>query len=193
MVDIKKITGRLGNQMFEFAALYAYAKDMGVDYYFQSPEWFEKYQDEIRRLYSQNISSSIDKVAIHVRRASNPLDYKEPKYSENPFYVNLCDTDYYERAIDLFPNDKFMVFSDDKEWCYEKWGDDKRFEISAWPEIEDMNYMASCKAHIIANSSFSWWGAWLSPLYPHNRVIAPKEWYADGIERTKLPSHWERI
>ncbi len=56
-------------------------------------------------------------------------------------------------------------------------------------EIADFNAMASCKAHIMANSSFSWWTAYLG----HGKVIAPKLWYADGMERTKLLDSWIRI
>ena len=198
MIDPKAIFGRLGNSMFQYAALYSFAKNMGVDFYFQDPSWFEDYKDEIRKLYSDDIPeptdmAPVDMVGIHVRRASNPLNPMEPNYSENPFYVDLTKTDYYERAMALFPNDKFIVFSDDIEWCEEQ-DMFKGCKFSHNPEIVDMNRMASCKAQIIANSSFSWWASWLSPLYPHNRVIAPKNWYADGDNtRTKLPSHWEKI
>jgi hypothetical protein len=185
MINITKLTGRLGNQMFQFAALYSHARNLDVDFYFQDGWYFREHQEAVRALYSSGIPARINCVAIHVRRGD---------YVNNPFYVDLTKTDYYERAIAMFPNDKFMVFSDDISWCEDKWGHLPDFDFSYGDEIEDMNTMAACKAHIIANSSFSWWGAWLSPLYPDNKVIAPKEWYADGDNtRTILPEHWTRI
>ncbi len=184
MIHPDKIFGRLGNRMFQMAFLYAKTAELGVDWYVQDEYYFKDHANAVRALFSGNIPPRTDKVAIHVRRGD---------YVGNPFYVDLTQTDYYERAIAMFPKDDFVVFSDDPDWCSEKWGNDKRFTISYGTELDDMNWMASCKAHIIANSSFSWWGAWLCPRYPENKVIAPKAWYADGVERTLLPNHWKRI
>ena len=192
MVPITNITGRLGNQMFEFATLYSHAKDLGVDFYFQDEKYFKKYEDDIRKMFGEGVGF-IPYVSIHVRRGGNPNLPEEPRYSENPFYVNLCETDYYDRAVAMFPNDKFVVFSDDPEWCLKKLGDDKRFQImEGGTEIEDLNTMASCKSNIIANSSFSWWAGWLNPN-PNKIVVAPKNWYTDGVSRTKIPKTWKQI
>ena len=183
MVPITKLSGRLGNQMFQFAFLYSYARDHGLDYYFQDEYFFQEHQEAIRTLFSYGIPEPTDMVAIHVRRGD---------YVGNGFYVDLFEEGYYERAMDLFPvGTKFLVFSDDIEWCRSNFSG-----VSFWEtgdEIKDMNKMASCKAHIVANSSFSWWGAWLCPEYPDNKVIAPKDWFSDGVERTVLPSHWIKI
>lgn len=193
MVNPDKLFGRLGNRMFQMAFLFSYAKEHDFDYYFQDEFFFRDNKEAVRLLFSSDIPEFTNKVAIHVRRSSNPANPSEPKYHENPFYVDLTKTDYYEKAIDMFPNAKFLVFSDDILWCEDKWGMDERFEFSYGNEIEDLNLMASCKAHIIANSSFSWWGAWLCPEYPDNKIIAPKDWFSDGIQRTSLPEHWIQI
>ena len=192
MINPDIIFGRLGNRMFQYAFLYAYAKDHDLDYYFQDEYFFKDHKEAIRTLFGSDIPPKTDKVAIHVRRAKNPINPHEPAYSENPFYVNLCETDYYERAMALFPNEEFIVFSDDPMWCENQ----KIFEdceISYLSEIEEMNKMASCKGHIIANSSFSWWGAWLSPY--SKKIVAPSKenWYSDGVERTVCPDNWIRI
>lgn len=195
MKNITNITGRLGNQMFQTAYIYAQMKEGKIpDIYVQDTKFFEKYEKEIKELFGEGIGF-LNFVSIHVRRGSNPLLPSEPKYSENPFYVNLCETDYYEKAIALFPNDKFLVFSDEPEWCKEKWGKDKRFQImEKVDEVEDFNLMSSCKSHIIANSSYSFWAAYLSPT-PTKIVIAPSKerWYTDGIERTICPNSWMRL
>lgn len=182
MIPLWKLGGRLGNQMFQFAYLYSEARKGNIpDYYLQGEEYFEDYADEIKRLYGAGISK-IDQVSIHVRRGD---------YVNNPFYVDLFSVGYYEKAMAMFPGASFLVFSDDIEWC--KLQDIfKNCEFSEGnSEIEDLNLMASCQGHIIANSSFSWWGAYLGK----GKVVAPsaKNWYRDGVERSKCPKNWIRI
>lgn len=184
--------GRLGNRLFQSAFLYAESRKRGVDFYFQSPKYFEGFEDEIKQLFGEGIGY-LDQVGVHVRRAGNPINPREPKYSENPFYVNLSETDYYERAMAMFPNEKFLVFSDDVDWCKEKFKDNPNAQVmDKGNEVEDINLFASTKHQIIANSSWSWWGAYLCPNEGHT-VVAPKQWYADGVERTILPNTWIRI
>lgn len=173
--------------MFQMAFCYAEARKRGVDYYFQDPQWFDRYSDEIKALYSQDVVKS-DYVGIHVRRGPNPSNPSEPNYHENPFYVKLTDTDYYKQAMALFPGEKFMVFSDDIEWCATQ-EIFKNCTLSLRNEIEDFNHLAGCKAVITANSSFSWWAGYLCG----GKVVAPKAWYSDGVERTKCPKEWIRI
>lgn len=200
MTNPDKIFGRLSNRMFQMAALYAHCKDNGYPIFVQDEKYFAKYADEIRALYSEGISSGIDKVAIHVRRAKNPVNPQEPAYSDNEFYVDLghhlhedMSDNYYVRAMALFPGEKFTVFSDDIEWCK---GQEmfKDCDFYHGTEIEDMNAMASHKHNIVANSSFSWWAAWLNPN-PDKRVIAPKQWFADPANESLIgiPKAWERV
>lgn len=186
MIPIDRISGRLGNQMFLIAFLYAYARDNdlplvdnSLGHYYQDPVYFDKYRNKIRSLFSSGIPDKTDKVAIHVRRGD---------YVNNPFYVDLSKTDYYEKAIAHFPNEKFIVFSDDIKFCEEYFIGDE-FEFCYLPEIESMNLMASCKGIIMANSSFSWWSAYLS----NAKVVYPRLWYTDGKERTKFISKWIKV
>jgi hypothetical protein len=186
MIPIKNITGRLGNQMFQFAFLYAYALEHGVDKYFQDPKWFEAHKDKILAEYQIGLNGRdrIDMVAIHVRRGD---------YVGHDFYVDLMETPYYEDAMNKFPDADFLVFSDDIEWCKDQ-EIFKECEFSEGrTEVEDMNLMACCVGHIIANSSFSWWGAYISPST--QKVVAPsvEHWYTDGEERTVCPDNWLRI
>lgn len=178
-----KIGGRLGNWMFQFAFCYAKAKELGTDFYFQDPKYFEKYANEIKMMFGditwQGIDM-IDLVSLHVRRGD---------YVGNSFYIDLTQTDYYQKAMAEFPHRKFLIFSDDIEWCKQQ-EIFKGCEFSAGrSELEDLNLMMRCDGHIVANSTFSWWGAWLGK----GKVIAPKAWYADGVERTKCPETWIRV
>lgn len=188
MQELWKINGRLGNQMFQFAFCYSIAKDLGVDFYFQDPKYFEKYANEIKAIFGDTTWTGVDfykideiePVSIHVRRGD---------YAGNSFYTDLTQTDYYEKAIAEFPGRKFVVFSDDIEFCKQYFKGRGFYFSEGNTELEDMNLMSRCNGHIIANSTFSWWGAWLGK----GKTVAPKQWYADGIERTKCPVNWLRV
>ena len=179
MIPLWHYTGRLGNQMFQYAYLQARAWDEDIpDIYLQDEKYFKDYDKEKMSIFRQGVVN-IDNVAIHVRRGD---------YVNNPFYVDLMKTDYYERAMELFPDEDFLVFSDDIEWC-------KRQDIfkgcefsEGHNELEDMTLMSGCRGVIIANSSFSWWAGYLC----RGKVVAPKSWHPDGVERTVCPKEWIR-
>jgi len=178
MLHPDKIFGRLGNNMFQFAFIYSLVRTGVIpDIFIQNHEYFNRFRGELKDLFKVK-SDPIDLVAVHVRRGD---------YVNNPFYVDLMKTDYYNWAMSQFPNDNFLIFSDDIEWCKKnskftgcKFSEEKT-------EIEDMGLMANCKGIIMANSSFSWWGAFLSDS---KKVIAPKEWFTDKIERITYLNEW---
>lgn len=190
MVEPRKLFGGFGNHLFQYAYIYAQARSSAIpDIYVQDEKYFAPYKDEIRALYGQGLTPN-DMVSVHVRRGD---------YLNNPFYVNLTQTDYYKNAMKEFPGAKFLVFCADRqegsddvadmEWCKENFqGRDFEF-FRGESELEDFNAMASCSAHIIANSSFSWWAAYVSG----NRTIAPKEWFGDGLKRISIPDTWKLL
>lgn len=188
MINLRTHFGGFGNRLFQLAYIYAQAKrGVNPDIYLQDTKYFEPYQDEIRSLFMQGVEP-IDMVSLHIRRGD---------YLNNSFYEELSDMDYYGDAIAQFPKDtKFLVFcadrqegSDDQsdlEWCRQRFtGNNFEFYQGA-DEMDDWNKMAGCKAHIIANSSFSWWAAFASG----NKTIAPKNWFSDGVSRVSLPDNW---
>lgn len=195
MRTLRQEIGGLGNLMFKQAYLWSQMRDGIIpDLYVQSEKYFVKYKEEIKQMFGYNIGE-VHKVAIHVRRG----DYL--KAAE--FHTPLWQTDYYKQAIALFPDEKFLVFckdnqdpivdAADKEWCVEYFtpllGD--RFEMhESGLETDDLNVMASCKAIIMANSSFSWWAAYLGN---HDKIICPKNWFTDGVQRTELLDNWIKI
>lgn len=169
--------------MFQYAFIYAEAERRGIDRYFQDPKFFAGYEEEIKNAFIDGISIYPSEItAIHVRRGD---------YVGHNFYVDLMENGYYARAMAKFPGSKFVVFSDDIDWCKQQ-GIFQGCEFSHGTEIEDMNNMASCTGHIIANSSFSWWAAFISPYT--RKVVAPsvENWHTDGVERTVCPPHWIR-
>jgi hypothetical protein len=139
---------------------------------------------------------STNSISIHVRRGD---------YVSNPTttaYHGVCSAEWYQGAAKLIGGkvDKptFFVFSDDYDWAKSnlKFDAPTTF-INPSPEGQeciDMHLMALCKHNVIANSSFSWWGAWLN-RNPNKIVVAPKNWFVAGPKNTNdlIPSSWQRI
>lgn len=117
-----------------------------------------------------------ESVGMHIRRG----DYVEPGFVE--VYGDICTEEYYRKAVDYIlekePRAVFYIFSDDRQWVSEHFNGD-RFVIpeseTPFSDREDMLLMRTCKHNIIANSSFSWWAAWLSH-FPDKHVVAPSKW-----------------
>jgi hypothetical protein len=151
--------------------------------YFQSPKYFENLEQQIRndftfidevkdscsiQFMSEYCNTSV--ISLHIRRG----DYL--KYTHHP--VPLIE--YYQEALNLFPKLPVIVFSDDTEWCeQQKLFASDRFSISKLNNTAiDLCLQTFCDYHIIANSSFSWWGAWLAGS---KNVIAPKNWFGPPL------------
>ena len=110
---------------------------------------------------------SKDFISLHIRRGD---------YLYNPNHP-VQPIEYYKKALEQMPKDlPVIVFSDDSQWCREhEFFEDNRFMISEDNEDHyDLCLMSMCGYHIIANSSFSWWGAWLAKS---KKIIAPKDWF----------------
>lgn len=205
MQNPDKIFGRLSNRLFQMAALYSYCKDNDYPIFVQDEKYFAKYKDEIKQLYGTNIfPNAVDRIAIHRRLGKNPINPEEPAYSDNPFYVDLghhehqkLEDNYFMRAMSQFPGGtEFTVFSDDIERAkLEPMFQGEQFEFSEGRnEVEDLNFMASHKGIIGSNSSFSYWGAYLSGA-SGDKIIFPKRWFSN-IEDEKyigLPPNWTRV
>ncbi len=190
MIPVRQLIGGLGNLMFKQAYIFAQVrKGLIPDVYVQDFKYFENCKEEVRQMYQQGVYPLDGRIALHIRRGD---------YNDNSFYVDLTKTDYYDKAVDYFRNEKFLVFcadrqaiSDDegdREWC-RKWLLGKGIDFEFWngkDEIDDMNMMASCRGHIMANSTFSTWAAFINPNV-NKLIIAPKDYYTDGVERTVLP------
>ena len=152
--------------------------------YFQSPKYFENAEEIIKFYFDLDVKGKrfqLDYVSIHVRRT----DYKNLR----TVHTNLDETDYYEKAMALFPNRRFLLFSDDIKWCKEHFKDRVHYFESP-DEFECMKYMSACESHIIANSSFSWWGAYLG-MNPYKQVIYPNKWVETEDRNDRIPNKEE--
>lgn len=194
MVEPKKIFGRLGNQMFQYAYIVSQAKKGLIpDWFIQDPQYFEDAKEEIKKLYGDGVGY-MPYVGVHLRVGGNPINESEPRYMENPFYTHLTNTGYYIKAMALFPNWRYLVFSDDMDFARAYFeGSDVGFDDSE-NDLQAFNKLASCHHVITANSSFSWWAGYLNSM-PDGKVVCPSEksWFADGVIRTKVPKTWIQI
>ena len=135
---------------------------------------------------------STESVAIHVRRG----DYVNDKHTNEVH--GACGHQYYMKAIDRL-NDRlekprYFIFSDDIAWCKANLIGEN-YEFISNPEVGewiDFGLMMNCKHQIIANSTFSWWAAWLNK-YSYKKVIAPERWFNDLSYNTTnlIPGSWE--
>lgn len=155
---------------------------------------FAPVNDQFNAALTQRIAAT-NAVSVHVRRGDYASDPK------NTSVYELCSLDYYRAAIEHIASrvdhPHLFIFSDDISWVKEHmqvglahtWVDNNCGRES----FNDMRLMSQCKHHIIANSSFSWWGAWLNPD-PAKIVVAPKRWFANGTNSIDLlPFDWERM
>lgn len=149
--------------------------------YWQSERYFENVAEQVRtefKLPKHTIAD--DMVAVSVRRGD---------------YLHLPDVfcsldDYYAEAREVFPDATFVVFSDDPDWVKENldWAD---IVVKDNPAIVDLALLSCFKNHIIANSSFSWWGAWLAN---GDTVVAPRNWFScDYNTKDLIPDRWIKI
>lgn len=150
--------------------------------------------DENKELANQ--MASVEAVSLHVRRQ----DYFYN--SDTNQFQGTCDLAYYYRCVKCLSsrvkNPHFFIFSDDPKWARDnlKLPYPTTFVVhnGADKDYEDLRLMARNKYHIIANSTFSWWGAWLC-TNPAKVVIAPKQWFAKpGLDtRDLIPKTWSKI
>ena len=185
-------TGRTGNRMFQIAYLYSQVKDGVIpDWYVQDYTLWEKYSDEIKKLFSDGVGY-LPYTAIHLRVGANPVNPDEPRYIDNTYYTPLAKTGYYAKAIEHFPNGKFLVFSDDQNFAKTYFEGDRFAFDESENDVEAFNKLASCENIIIANSSFSWWAAFCCP-HLDKKIAFPSLWFSGSIKRVKFPKDWVEI
>jgi len=178
------------------------------DGYWQSEKYFKEYRDELLNIFSlkngihnksQKYKEEINNtnsISLHIRRG----DYISNEHTNNVHGV--CTLDYYKHAVlkskATVKNPYYFIFSDDLEWAKNNFNFIKnktfiKLEKDV-PDAEEMYLMSQCNHNIIANSSFSWWGAWLNNN-PNKIVIAPKKWFNDESINTKdlIPDEWIRM
>ena len=150
--------------------------------FFQTEKYFKHIEKQIRKdfTFKDEIKDECDDlikqftnpIALHIRRG----DFIWNNKNHPPLIL-----DYYKSALQLFDSDReVIIFSDDTEWCKEQelFVDDRFAVAEGGDQFYDLCLMSMCDDFIIANSTFSWWGAWLGN---RGKVIAPKRWFGETL------------
>jgi hypothetical protein len=176
--------------------------------YWQSEHYFKATESAVRQQFTFRkpindftqrindlIQTSSTSTFIHIRRGDYVTNVNASQHH------GVCGVDYYRRAIayltERVKNPDFYVFSDDLDWVRQELGSllgqatyvDGNRASDSW---QDMFLMSKCRHAIIANSSFSWWGAWLNPE-PDRIVIAPSNWFVSTTPHHLLPDRWVQL
>jgi len=177
-----------------------YEKNLIIDGYFQSEKYFLKHREELIKLFSiddfnknllgekYNHIDFENSCSIHVRRG----DYLN--------HINIhpiLSIDYYQKCVDEILSENILIFSDDILWCKEnlRFHDKNVIFIEGNTDYNDLWLMSMCRENIIANSTFSWWGAWLNNN-ENKKVFAPKIWFgshSNHITDDLIPIEWKKI
>ncbi len=157
--------------------------------YWQTEKYFAHIAELVREKFQfQGVRTRyVHTVALHVRRQ----DYVNLQY-----FHGMPTLDYYREAVAYIRRQvayhcPVVVFSDDPQWCFENFPSD--FQIAnGGNKYDDLKLMASCDYAVIANSSFSWWGAWLGP---QKLVVSPKQWFSDPKTDYSdiVPDKWVKL
>ena len=158
--------------------------------YFQSYKYFDHIREELLEDFTFNNTPEIPQheyVAVHVRRGD---------YVNQPGYHPVCDTEYYKKAMDSFDKGiKFLIFSDDIEWCKQQEIFQDCLFSNNQNNIDDLYLMSNATHNIIANSSFSWWAAYLNKN--SGDVICPERWFGTNYSHYDMsdlrPKKWIQL
>lgn len=160
--------------------------DLGTSY-FQSAKYFEKYWHEIRpyvTLKPEYVDYMIKKYGELFLRRSCSIHVRHGDYLTNAThrdYHGVLPIEYYQEAVRIlygqyFNNVQYLIFSDDLDWCRENFNLNNQIFVEDEEDIIDLFLGSCCNDHIVANSSFSWWQAFLG-RHPEKKVVAPRRWF----------------
>jgi hypothetical protein len=206
---LKKLLGLniipVNQQENEWVDIPADVKNIYLNGYFQSEKYFKQIRTDLIRDFkfplldakNETLKTKIfgeNAVSIHIRRG----DYVSLKNANA--YIGVLGLNYYTAAIKRLEKEtesplSFYLFSDDPEYTKEHFSFLPNVQFVDWntsrDSWKDMALMQACRHHVIANSSFSWWGAWLSER--NGVTMAPAKWFADNITYNRydiIPSDW---
>jgi len=191
---------RIQEKSYEFNEIEYYKNNdfcILLDGYFQSYKYFENFNDfVISNLNLDEIMYNLNNKYVNINTYSS-LHIRRGDYVNKQQFHSLLTFEYYKNALQIIKDQNIAIFSDDIEWCKEKFSFLKNaLFIENLNDYEDLILMSMCKNNIIANSTFSWWGAWLNKN-PNKLVVAPKNWfgptYSSISTKDLIPENWIRI
>jgi len=163
--------------------------------YWQSEKYFLNVSDIIRNELRPD-DETLEKLKVKVKENSVSLHIRRTDYITSNGFHPVQTIEYYDKALEIIGEyNQIFVFSDDISWCKDNLKYNNIFFVENQDNIEDLWLMSLCTHNIIANSSFSWWGAWLNQNQ-NKIVIAPKNWFGEssGLNQSDIiPNKWIKI
>lgn len=181
-----------------------------LDGYWQSPKYFQDCEGDLRKIFTSAVEFPEELEALGMMIRADPdnvaLSVRRGDYVTNPNAAQLhgaLGMSYYQNAMSyvraVVRAPKFKIFTDDSAWAHASFGGTIDVEIVPenlfGPRFEQkFELMRSCKHHIIANSSYAWWAAWLRHV-PPGLTISPRKWFAGRSKAPEdlIPSDWVKI
>ena len=214
-----KIQRRIVNRVFlKMAGVYAEKEEGKFDPdilrlkkgylhgYWQTSKYFADCEEELKEClkFKKPLTAANEEILARIKNAKCPvsLHVRLGDYTAEQFrgiFGNICTREYYQKAIahirDKYPDATFFVFSNEPDKVTEVIDIPNAVIVDVNDESTasfDMYLMSQCKHNILANSSFSWWAAWMNQN-PQKEIVAPKKWF-NGIAMPDIcPDHWVRI
>lgn len=165
---------------------------------FQSEKYFSDYQEEIQNLFvipyalKQVVNDYLENIGISLDRPITSVHVRRGDYLGFSGFHPTCSLEYYTKAMEAFKGSQFIFISDDMSWVMKNFKGKNIFYSNMGSEVLDLVLQTKCDNNIIANSSFSWWGAYLNKN-PNKVVIAPSQWFGPtGHKDTQdiIPDNW---
>jgi len=170
-----------------------------IDGFFQSEKYFNHHRKEILKLFEipDSVKNTIyEKYGNILNGKTTSLHVRRGDYVRHPNHHPTCSLEYYREAISKVDGDTTLViFSDDIGWCQEHLNYNNSIYIENEKDYIELYLMSFCDNNIIANSSFSWWGAWLNKN-DNKIVVGPKAWFGSAINHDTsdiIPESWITI
>jgi hypothetical protein len=177
----------------------SYKNNLLLQGYFQSEKYFKHNTEKIVDLFEIDVSSKKyieDKYGTLLKNNTCSLHVRRGDYLGLPDFHPSCDIDYYKQAMDFFDDDTlFLISSDDILWCKKNLIKKNIIYLENNIDYLDLWIMSLCKNNIIANSTFSWWSAWLNQN-ESKKVIAPIKWFGKSLPLNTedlIPKEWIKI
>lgn len=184
-------------------------KNSHIEGYFSTEQFFADAEKEVRSAFQfvNQMPANVQEIAGSINEHTVAFSIRRGDFLENPIH-NICSIEYFQRAVkrmrEIIPEPNLLIFSDEVDWIESnlKFDMPHRFVQDVEDHMDHMRLMSLCKHHIIPNSTFSWWGAWLSEP---KAVIAPDLWITDDSKvhqekfghwvetRHTVPKSWIRI
>jgi hypothetical protein len=190
--DLRVLREPYSPEDINLATVFPASRDFYLEGYWQCEKYFNAHRPEIMDILSRDLPTSLlprydftDSCALHIRRGD---------YLSSGGYHPVQPLSYYKKSLDILqPQGNILIFSDDIPWCHDNLNFQKMIFMEGNSSIEDLFLMSLCPSIIMANSSFSWWGAWLNSN-KDKKIIYPRNWLGDSsAPLPEFPPDWRAL